>query len=382
MLPVERVAAAFDHHSTDRVPIYQAGFSSYVASYVLGRDAFVGGGIQQHREAVALWEGGRAHEEFLERSFTDACDLCEKLDLDLVRTSYWRKPEKPAARIDDHTFQYGNRDKGAYWEVWRFDPPTETYGAIDRQERPDPSLPDLARLADAALAKAERYNPSVSDFPDAGRAMSRFGGNRAMPGAAGVSIAVPREPAWLEACILAPETVSRYLDAAVVTAEKNIRVMNEMGLRYLYGGGDFAGAGGPLYSPRVFRELMLPRLQKISARCRETGAYHMFASDGDLWPVADDLFGASGVSAFYEVDRNFMDPEAMKQRFPGVVLLGGIRSEMLHLGTASEVADEARTAIHAAKAYGGMIVGCSNQIVAGTPEANFWSMMETLEAYR
>ena len=26
---------------------------------------------------------------------------------------------------------------------------------------------------------------------------------------------------------------------------------------------------------------------------------------GDLWPVADDLFGASGVRGFYEVDRNF-----------------------------------------------------------------------------
>ena len=45
MLPKERIAAVFDHQPTDKVPIYQAGFSSRVASAVLGREAYVGGGI-------------------------------------------------------------------------------------------------------------------------------------------------------------------------------------------------------------------------------------------------------------------------------------------------------------------------------------------------
>ena len=46
-----------------------------------------------------------------------------------------------------------------------------------------------------------------------------------------------------------------------------------------------------MYSPRLFRELVVPRLQRISEVCHEHGAYHLFASDGDLWPVAEDLFG-------------------------------------------------------------------------------------------
>jgi len=47
-----------------------------------------------------------------------------------------------------------------------------------------------------------------------------------------------------------------------------------------------------------------------------------------------------------------------------------------------EVVEETRTAVETAHEIGGCIIGCSNQIVAGTPAENFWAMMETLEEYR
>jgi acetyl-CoA C-acetyltransferase len=40
-------------------------FSSRIASAILGREAHVGGGMQQYREAVAVWNGRDAHAEFL-----------------------------------------------------------------------------------------------------------------------------------------------------------------------------------------------------------------------------------------------------------------------------------------------------------------------------
>ena len=45
----------------------------------------------------------------------------------------------------------------------------------------------------------------------------------------------------------------------------------------------------------VVLDIMLPGITMISDACHAAGTFHMFASDGDLWPVADDLFGASGV---------------------------------------------------------------------------------------
>ena len=61
MLPKERVRAAFEHRSTDKVPVHHVGFSSEVATAIIGREAYVGGGIQQWREATAHWNGPDAH---------------------------------------------------------------------------------------------------------------------------------------------------------------------------------------------------------------------------------------------------------------------------------------------------------------------------------
>jgi hypothetical protein len=252
---------------------------------------------------------------------------------------------------------------------------------VERSPRPEPCPGDLRRIADETLRAAECRDPSPDDFPEHRRAVARFGAVRGVHGG-GIGLCIPREPAWLEAAVLEPETVGRLLDAQVVNARKNVPVMAAMGLRHLFGGGDFAGNRGPFYSPRTFHELMLPRLRSISEACAEYGALHLFASDGDLWPVADDLFGASGVGGFYEVDRDFMPLRRLRERFPRLVLLGGIRSGVLHRGTEAEVIVETRTAVEDAKAVGGCIVGCSNQVVAPTPERNFWAMMETLERCR
>jgi hypothetical protein len=89
------------------------------------------------------------------------------------------------------------------------------------------------------------------------------------------------------------------------------------------------------------------------------------------------------VRFFYEADaRAGMDFRRMRETYPRVALLGGVNSETLHLGTVAEVVAETRRALDAAKELGGCIVGCSNQIVAGTPMASFWAMMETLDGER
>ena len=102
----ERFFAAIDGKPTDVIPVHNLGFSSEVASHLIGREAYIGGGIQQWREATALWNGPRAHEEFLERSFEDAIEVARVCGHDLIRYNYWRLNEKPADRIDEYTFKY------------------------------------------------------------------------------------------------------------------------------------------------------------------------------------------------------------------------------------------------------------------------------------
>ena len=407
MLPIERVAAIFEHRPTDRVPIYMGSFSSRVASAILGRpEACVGGGVNQFYEAKALWQGEDAHAAFLERAWRDAMDLPRVLGLDYVRPAYWRLAEKPTRRIDEFSFLYGDPSASlragpdAAWRLMRFDPDTELYQVVDHAPRHETTIEDIERQ----VAEMERglpdYSPSEALVADYLRAMKEHGGppRAAGPNAAfgvgrlpadggeravhahGNAIGIPnQDAAWLMAVALRPDLVRRYLGVQAERACRNAEVLGRAGACYAHGGGDFAGSHGPNYSPRAFHDLMLPALRKVSDACHRCGVYHMFASDGNLWPVADDLFGASGVDAYYEIDvRAGMDLRRLRERFPHLTLLGGINSYTLHRGTRDDVVRETSAALDVAKELGSIMVGCSNLVVCQTPMENFWAMMETL----
>ena len=380
MLPRERVEAAFRKHRADRVPIFHAGWSSWAASIVLGREAYAGGGIQQWREACALWAGPDAHAEFLERSFTDAIAISLAAGQDMLRVEYWRYPVKPTRRIDERTFMYGDLD--GHWEVRRFDPDTELYQIVDRSPRPEPTMADFERRVEAMERSLENYHPTAKNFPAYARAFALYGVDYAIAGA-GIGIGVGQSELHLRAIAERPDLVARFLDVQAERAGRNAAVMAEIGIRYLRGGGDFAGKHGPLYSPRAFHELMLPRLQKISRCCHRLGAYHLFASDGDLWPVAEDLFGRSGVDGYYEIDKLAgMDLRRLREAFPELTLIGGIASQTLHRGTRDQVIAETLEALEAAHELGGIIVGVSNYPLPGTPPENIIAMLETIRDNR
>ena len=95
MTSKERVLAAFEKRETDRVPVCHISFSSEVASALLGREAYVGFGIQQWREATALWNGADAHQEFLERSFEDTLEINRLSGNDIYRMVYGRYNVRP-----------------------------------------------------------------------------------------------------------------------------------------------------------------------------------------------------------------------------------------------------------------------------------------------
>jgi len=111
--------------------------------------------------------------------------------------------------------------------------------------------------------------------------------------------------------------------------------------------------------------------------------YYLFASDGDLWPVADDLFGKSGVDGYYEIDgRAGMDLRKLRERFPDLVLIGNISSHTLSQGTRDDVIAETLSCLREAKRSRGIIVGCSNYILPYTPKENLMAMIKTIRNYR
>jgi hypothetical protein len=375
MTPKQRVLAAFAGEPTDRVPVHHITFSSRVASELLGRDAHVGGGMQQWREACALWNGPDAHAEFIERSYRDAVDVAKAVGNDIVRVTYWRMPTKPAARIDTHTFRYGES------RIMRFDPATELYQDVGASGPvAAASLDDLERSVDRTAQAAGDYTPTAAEFATETRAQRELG-DEVIVRVGGVGISIPYDEAWLRAVAARPALVARHLDAQTERAVRRLDLLRELGFTCLWGGGDLAWNDGPFYSPAVFRDLMAPRLRRISDACHERGLLHLFGSDGDLWPVAADLC-ASGVDGLYEVDRAAgMDLRRLRREYPGVTLIGNISSHTLHLGTVDDVVAETRDCIDVAQEYGGVVVGCSNLIMPETPMANVEAMISTLQLH-
>lgn len=170
-----------------------------------------------------------------------------------------------------------------------------------------------------------------------------------------------------------------YVEQQVIRAEKNTRFLSGYGFKYFLGGGDFASDQGPMFSPKVFRDLILPGLKKVSAICHKYGGCHLFASDGNLWPVAGALFGESGIDGYYEIDlKAGMSLEELRQEYPELTLLGNISSWSLSQGSAEDVKKEVLSCLETAKKYCGIIVGLSNYALPETPLENIDMMLELL----
>jgi uroporphyrinogen decarboxylase len=134
----------------------------------------------------------------------------------------------------------------------------------------------------------------------------------------------------------------------------------------------------------VFRELLLPRVRKLCAKCHELGQVYVYRTDGDLRPIEQEFFVASGTDGYGEIDYEAgMDLDRLKPRhgdritFWGNVPCGTI----LHHGTEAEVTEFTKHIIDVAAPGGGFILGSSNSVMPGTPARNVMAMVETALTY-
>ncbi len=382
MLPRERILAALEGRPTDRVPVHHLGCSGAAASIVLGREAYVGGGIQEWREVTALWNGPEAHEQFLARSAQDAFDLNVALGHDMLRLEFWRLPVKPSKRIDEHTFQFGDPDGS--WTVRQFNPATELFPIISASDRPDgpTSYADLEHTLDELAEALDAYTPDEdADYLQRVVAPHR---DRYMVRTDFATTAVALyEPIWLEAVVERPDLVERLLDLQTDLAIKRLEPLADFGHELSCGGTDIASNHGPMISPTFFRRVYAPRFERLCRAYRDRGVYMIFHSDGNLWPIADDLFGPGRFDGYLEVDRRAgMDLARLREAYPHLTLIGNISSHTLDTGTEQQVIEQARDCVQTAKSMGRIIVGTSNYILPGTPPANIWAMLETIDKHR
>jgi len=96
---------------------------------------------------------------------------------------------------------------------------------------------------------------------------------------------------------------------------------------------DMCFKSGPLISPRMFREFMLPGYKKVTACLRDHGvSVIMVDTDGNCWQLVP-LFMEGGVNLIYPMEvAAGMDVAKVRDAFPTLGIAGGIDKRKLALG--------------------------------------------------
>lgn len=366
----QRVEAAFCGHRADRIAICEQAFASSVASELLGRTMHTGSTELHFHEALARLAGASAYEDFLKRVYDDTLALHRELDWDICFCP-WRNEAAPSRQLDEFTILYGNQD-GDDWEVWRLSPHSRTYGRIDAG-RPPMECDELCKhLREQVRMGWEKATPMWIDRLVV-RAAREVGAEFVVAAATGM--AVPLEPGWLEATVIEPELLGEYFDMHVQRMLAELDTWHRHGVRLISFGGDFAFNSGPVYSPKFFETIMAPRWKRLYDRCRELGMWCIQRSDGNLWLVAQSLFGWAKPHAYYECDYDAgMRFGELREAFPDLVLIGNVSSDLLVRGTAEEVRQRALECIDAAAPR--VVLSSANAVLPSTPVQNILAMYD------
>ena len=130
-------------------------------------------------------------------------------------------------------------------------------------------------------------------------------------------------------------------------------------------GGDLAGKNGPLFSPEMYRELLLPHHKRIFHYFNKKSVPTIYHGDGDERLLLDLLLEA-GIVGIHPLEvKAGMDVREIKKRYHGrLVLLGGIDVRALS-GTKDDIEKELESKLPVAMEGGGYIY-CVDHSVAPT----------------
>ena len=138
-----------------------------------------------------------------------------------------------------------------------------------------------------------------------------------------------------------------------------------------FAGGDLAGKNGPLFSPDMYRDLLMPHHRRIFQYFNSKGIPTFYHGDGDERPLLDSLIEA-GVVAMHPLEQkagmNLID---LKRRYAGrLVLFGGIDVRELG-GSRERIEKEIRAKVPVAMENGGYIYCVDHSVAPSVSYENY-----------
>jgi len=381
-LAKQRVLTTLNHEEPDRVPLFELGIDSapVIAKY---GGASMGDLITAFKILRFIPWGHKLFgfmsnkPYFIKKAVKSALGMFKRIGYDLVSVpcaGLFTKYKFP--QWNCYVEEYGKRYKFAkimsgdkelniaYYEGGYFDTADpevayENWGLLD---------PDHPARKGAYEGATEAVGDSMSVFP---------------------SVLGPFETTWqafsfntfVRLLYQKPTFIERVFkdrgDFIVAIAEN----MMNLGAEGIFVLDDLGFKTGPLLSPVYFRKYIVPELKRLSAKVHSYDGKVILHSDGNLYPILDDIINA-GIDALnpWEPTANMDIFKAKEDYGEKLTLIGNVPVELLSHGTIQEVEDYTQKLIRICAPGGGYIFSAANLTYSVTL-ANYECMIQSAKKY-
>jgi uroporphyrinogen decarboxylase len=365
----ERVQAALRHEEADRVPCGENEVDYLVVEELLGYETLYN---SRWRERQALWDGRRS----------EIVADYGKAQVDLVRALEWDYVRVQAMAVDK---EYHRPQM------------TGPYSWLDENGREVEYSPEVGNIA-TFVADADM---SIDDLPDPDddfvvdesqleairHVVAELGDTHFIIGRSPVDGTFPFQQTvgmqeFLVRMITDPEFVDRAVEVYVKRSIAYIEAMLDAGVDAVMVTDDYSGNKGPFMGPERFRRFVAPGIERQVAAAHAKGGYFVKHTDGNTWPILDDLI-ATGIDAWHGIQPNIgMDLKLLKEKYGDqLCFFGGINCETLVEGTPEQARAEVKYAIEHAAPGGGLVIATGNVLQPGTQLRNYLAAREAVREY-
>lgn len=294
-------------------------------------------------------------------------DLPGRLDNHLLRVEPNRIPRQSGdgrVAFDWWGAGWGTETEG-YWHLVA---PLADTTSLAACAWPNPDAPGLLDEAQRAIEADHSQHFIAPNFGFAlfERAWSLRGFNQLL-------MDLVDRPLWVE------ELLDRITDIQVKLAQRFLALGVDGG----YFGDDYGAQRGLLFSPKLWRQMVKPRLARMFGVFREAGLPVILHSDGDLWPILPDLVEI-GLTCLNPVQPEVLEPGRLHREYGRhLSFYGGISTqEVLPRASPAEVQAATLACIRDLAPHGtGLILGPSHRLQSDIPMENIAALLAAFPAH-
>ncbi|MBM4092414.1 MAG: hypothetical protein FJ276_23765, partial [Planctomycetes bacterium] len=273
----------------------------------------------------------------------DSNDLVEHLDLDMATV--------PTMVYEPAEVEWADRERGIFRDKW---------GALQHltQEAIGVPMPPARVETEEDLARYTPPDPTKSPVIDKVRRLKERFPDKA--------VAVVGESGWAPAVYLRGGIENLFMDMAL--RPQFAKDLMGIGAAYyaelfplavaagadvVFLGDDYSDKTGPMMSPAMFEELILPHDTAVVASIKKAGAYCIKHTDGDIRKIMGQLVG-TGLDALGPLqDVPGMELDRIFERYPGrITVMGNLSVDLLARGTVEQVEAATRKLLRDVSAKG------------------------------